>query len=209
MNKSLCILEIIGLIILIIIPPALRIFVPKEKENEEEEIKLVVKALNCDGKEFITRTSYENDKVKMIVMKKVIEDTTETNPDENTNSNEGNNTENSGENNPPEEENNTDTTRENTNPDENITPPTEGSETPDNPKEEPNDDDNQNKFEAIFTRLSEDSRIARSDLEDGIVLTVDFSISAASDLNVGDLIKPINDQKIYYEDLGLVCSIIE
>ncbi len=208
MNKNVCILEIIGLIILIIIPPALRIFVPKEKENEEEEVKLVIKALNCDGKDFITRTSYENDKVKMIVMKKNATSTTETNPSENTNTGEENTQDNSDENQTPEEgDTNTDNSTDNSNTEGSTTTP--GEENTTNPEEKDPNANDQNGFEAVFTRLSEDSRVARNDLNDGVVLTLDFSITSASDLNVGDLVKPINDQKIYYEDLGLICSIIE
>ncbi len=193
MNKFLCGFGIFILVILILLPPTLRIFVPKEEEVEEEKEELIVRALSCNGDNYIARTSYENDNVQMILIKKNIISTDK------------------------EEENNEEVPSEN--PEENQEVPNENTET--TPEETPNEENqpeedtnpdtssNLENFEAMFTRLSDDSRVARDDMDDGIVLTIDFSISDNSRLDIGDLTKPIDDQKSYYEDLGLVCSIIE
>ena len=173
MKNFLCYIGIVILVILIILPPALRIFLPEEKEKEKIEPKLVIKSLNCTGVNYVTGTSYENDEVKMIVLKKIISSDDE-NQDENT----------------------------------------DNQETQDETKEEdsynnPDSSERKTEFEAVFTRLSEDSRITKSNLNDGIALKIDFSISNNLDLDIKDLTKPINDQLIYYENLGLTCSIMQ
>ena len=190
MKKLLCGLGIFFLTILILLPPALRIFVPEKTETEKPKEKLVIKALSCDGDKYIARTSYENDNVKMILIKKniALTEKDEENKEEVPSEDQG--------------ENQTETRdNEETTPDET---PTE-----DTNQTNPETSTDLEEFEAVFTRLSEDSRVARSDMDDGISLTIDFSVPANSDLNIGNITKPIDEQKVYYENLGLTCSIIE
>ena len=40
-------------------------------------------------------------------------------------------------------------------------------------------------------------------------IKIDYTVSDYSGLEIEDLNKPINDQFTYYEDNGLVCSILE
>ncbi len=200
MNKFLCGLGIFFLIVLIALPPTLRIFVPKVDEEEEKNEKLIIKSLSCDGKEFLTRTRYENDEVKSIVIKRNNLDTmgesetpspdVDTNPD----NQEGTN------------ENETDTTETDTTTNQNGET---NKETPDTPEETNPDVKDESEFEPIFTTLSEDSRVASSEVEDGVVITIDFSITDIDNAALENLIKPINDQQSFYEEHGLICSVIE
>ena len=188
MKKFLCFLGIFSLIVLIALPPTLRILVPKVDEEEEKKDELVIQALSCDGDNYIARTRYENGIVKMVLIKKNIAN----------NSEEGDNQT------PLETPSDNEESQDGTdNLDDDV------QENPDTNPTEPGTLPNLAKFEETFTRLSEDSRIAKDEMEDGISLTIDFSIYNSSDLNVDELTKPINDQKIYYEDLGLTCGIIE
>ena len=180
MKKVLCCLGIILLIFLIALPPVLRIVLPA-KEEVKEEVKLISKTLSCDSKVFLSRTSYENDVVKTIVIKKTF---TNTNLDDDTN---------------------TDTEADN----ENETD-TDIEETP--PAIVPDADiiDFENTDLAkIFEEVKKDSRVVIEEVEDGEIIKIDFTVSDYSGLEVEDLNKTINDQFKYYEDNGLVCSILE
>ena len=192
MKKFLCFLGILGLIVLIAIPPTLRILVPKDNKEEEKKEELIIKALSCDSNTYVARTRYENDVIKMILIKK------------NAISNEENNEDNSTETPSLEnQEENLETQDESE--DQDNESQEEGETNPPNPEVSSDIE----KFEQLFTRLSEDSRVVKNEMEDGVSLTIDFSIYDNLDLNIENITKPINDQKIYYEDLGLVCSIIE
>lgn len=77
MKKVLCYFGILVLFSLAIMPPVLRIALPKEKEEEKTET-IVSKILSCENKELLIKQSYENDKTKMIIMKKYLLDENET-----------------------------------------------------------------------------------------------------------------------------------
>lgn len=179
MKKSLCIAGIVLLIFLIILPPFLRIALPAKDEEKKEE-KIVRQTLSCDSNNYLSRTSYENGIVKMIIIKKVNE-TTQTETDEEIK--------------PPENSN------------EGVTPETpKDKETEETPKEE---EEEETELAKLFKTLKKDSRVITKEVEDGEVITIDFSASEYSGLEVESLNKPINDQLAYYENNGLVCSVIE
>ena len=69
MKKLLCYLGILFLLSLILFPPALRIFLPDKIEKENEKV-IENKSLYCSSDNFITNTTYEGDKINMIIMKK-------------------------------------------------------------------------------------------------------------------------------------------
>ena len=69
MKNILCYLGIIILLGLILLPPILRIVLPdKEKIEIVEKIEYI--NLSCNNDEYLTNTSYTNDKINMIIIKK-------------------------------------------------------------------------------------------------------------------------------------------
>ena len=181
MKKVLCWLGIVLLIFLIAIPPVLRIVLPA-KEEEQEEVKLIRKTLSCNSKVFLSATSYENDVVKMIVIKKTFTNTnleTDTTGDTETDTEDNPDTETS------------DETKPETTPDTETT------------------DFENTDLAKIFEEVKKDSRVVINEVDDGEVITIDYTVSDYSGLEIEDLNQPINDQFTYYEDNGLVCSILE
>lgn len=69
MKKILCYLGILFLLFLLVLPPALRIFLKDKEDPVEEDITKAT--LVCQNDTFVTNTNYENDEVKMIVIKKI------------------------------------------------------------------------------------------------------------------------------------------
>lgn len=69
MKKILCFLGIIGLLVLTFLPPVLRV-VMKDKKTEEV-VKKESGILFCSNLEYVINTSYQNDKIQMIVIKKI------------------------------------------------------------------------------------------------------------------------------------------
>ena len=177
MKKVLCWLGIVLLIFLIALPPVLRIVLPAKVE-EEEEVKLIRKTLSCNSKVFLSATSYENDVVKMIVIKKSF-----TNPNLDTDTNTATET-----------DTETDTEEE-------VKPETE-------PDTDIKDYENTD-LAKLFEEAKKDSRVVIEEVEDGEIIKIDYTVSDYSGLEIEDLNKPINDQFTYYEDNGLVCSILE
>lgn len=68
MKKILCYLGILVLLFLLLLPPALRMFL-KDKENVIEE-EVVENILVCKNDEFITTTRYEGVDIKKIAIKR-------------------------------------------------------------------------------------------------------------------------------------------
>ena len=66
----MCYLGILVLFSLAILPPALRMFLPDKGEEKKEEIP-ERSVLYCSSNKFITNTSYENNKIQMILLKKI------------------------------------------------------------------------------------------------------------------------------------------
>ena len=66
MKKLLCFLGIILLLFLAVLPPVLRIVLPDMGEEENEVVHENV-ILNCSNESYIANTSYQNEKVMMIV----------------------------------------------------------------------------------------------------------------------------------------------
>lgn len=84
MKKVLCYLGILFFLFLTVLPPVLRTMLPEYGEEKEEEVVIVTTVLSCTSDDFIVNTSYENDKIRMIVMKKMKEvENTEENNDNN------------------------------------------------------------------------------------------------------------------------------
>ncbi len=70
MKKLLCYLGILGLVFLLFLPPALRIFMNDQDEKDEEIIKSAI--LMCQNNGYVTSTYYENNKINMIILRKVL-----------------------------------------------------------------------------------------------------------------------------------------
>ena len=73
MKNLLCYLGIFVLLFLILFPPMLKIFLPDKSKIETKEEAYVRRNLSCSGKEFASNTSYDNDKVVMIILKKFMQ----------------------------------------------------------------------------------------------------------------------------------------
>ena len=82
MKKIFCFLGIIVLLGLAFLPPILRFVLP-ERNEEEEEINHETVILTCSSDRYITNTSYEDARIKMIVLKQLKKDLNTSNEDEN------------------------------------------------------------------------------------------------------------------------------
>ena len=159
--------------------------------------KIIIKTLSCDGKLFLTRTRYENDVVKSIIIKRNNVENTEGegNPSPDVDTNTDNQEETS--------ETETDTTETDTTTDPN------GETNQDTSEETSPETKDESEFEPIFTALSEDSRVALNEVEDGVVITIDFAVTNIDNVVIDNLNKPSTDQQTYYEEHGMTCSVIE
>ena len=70
MKKILCFLGIILLLFLAALPPILRIILPDKMEEEKEIVHENV-VLNCSNESYIANTSYQDEKVMMIIFKQL------------------------------------------------------------------------------------------------------------------------------------------
>ncbi|MBQ8472309.1 MAG: hypothetical protein IJ501_02270 [Bacilli bacterium] len=150
MKKLLCYLGILVLFILAFLPPALRIFLPDKGEEKKDEEVIERSVLSCSSDTFITNTSYENNKIQMILVKKL------------------NQVDESG-----------------------------------NPIEE----DLTSALNLTFTDLKDEGDIVYTETDDGEVIQIDFSVTTHDYLSIKNLTKGILDQKTYYEQQGLTCTI--
>ena len=157
MKKLLCYLGIILLFGLVLFPPILRIVLPEKNEENKSEV-VERKILSCSNKEYITSTSYDNQNINMIIIKKL------------------------NQNDEVETENNTEEIDESNN--------TTGKE-----------------FIDIFESLKYKSTVVYNVLEDGEVLSIDFTLSDNKELNLTSLTKEIEEQKEFYENQNLSCII--
>lgn len=81
MKKILCFLGIILLLFLAVLPPILRIILPDKMEEEKEIVHENV-VLNCSNESYIANTSYQNEKVMMIIFKQLYPTDSNTNDDQ-------------------------------------------------------------------------------------------------------------------------------
>ena len=81
MKKLLCFLGIILLLFLAVLPPVLRIVLPDMGEEENEVVHENV-ILNCSNESYIANTSYQDEKVMMIVFKQLRTTDSNTNNDQ-------------------------------------------------------------------------------------------------------------------------------
>lgn len=81
MKKILCFLGIILLLFLAVLPPVLRIVLPDMGEEENEVVHENV-ILNCSNESYIANTSYQDEKVMMIVFKQLRTTDSNTNDDQ-------------------------------------------------------------------------------------------------------------------------------
>ena len=81
MKKLLCFLGIILLLFLAVLPPVLRIVLPDMGEEENEVVHENV-ILNCSNESYIANTSYQNEKVMMIIFKQLYPTDSNTNDDQ-------------------------------------------------------------------------------------------------------------------------------
>ena len=81
MKKILCFLGIILLLFLAALQPILRIILPDKMEEEKEIVHENV-VLNCSNESYIANTSYQNEKVMMIIFKQLYPTDSNTNDDQ-------------------------------------------------------------------------------------------------------------------------------
>lgn len=81
MKKILCFLGIILLLFLAALPPILRIILPDMGEEENEVVHENV-VLNCSNESYIANTSYQDEKVMMIIFKQLYPTDSNTNDDQ-------------------------------------------------------------------------------------------------------------------------------
>ena len=162
MKKLLCYLGIFVLLGLALMPPILRITLPKEKEEEKVQV-ITSKLLSCQNDELIIKESYENDNVKMLVMKKLLLEVDEDN---------------------------------------------ENSEDDKNTEENKSFEYTKSKeLISLFDSIKDNGNIIYNKLEDGEVISIDFSLSDHKDLNINTLTQSIESQKVLYENQNLSCDI--
>ena len=158
MKKLLCYLGIIILLALILFPPMLRILLP-DQEEVKEDVKIERIVLSCSNDEYITNTSYDNDKVNMIIIKKIdkmIED------DE------------------IEDEDTLDEAQESLTGDELV---------------------------KIFEELKDKSDVLYNKVDDGEVISIDYTLSEHPNLEITELINTPELQQEFYEEQNLACVI--
>ena len=73
MKKILCYFGVIVLFTLAILPPVLRVALPDKLIEKGDEVEEKSFLLACSSSSFATNTRYENKKITMIVLKKIIE----------------------------------------------------------------------------------------------------------------------------------------
>lgn len=147
MKKLLCYLGILVLFILAFLPPALRIFLPDKGEEKKDEEVIERSVLSCSSDTFITNTSYENNKIQMILVKKL------------------------------------------------------------NQVDNPESIDDTSELGLSFEDLKKQGDIVYTETDDGEVIQIDFSVTTHDYLSIKNLTKGILDQKTYYEQQGLTCTI--
>ena len=149
MKNILCYLGIILLIALILFPPILRITLP-----DREKIKQVVTEeriiLFCSNSEYIANTSYNNQNIEMIAIKKVISE---------------------------------------------------------NKEENREDSITGDKFVKVYDSLREKGDVVLETTDDGEILKIDFSVSDNKGLNLVDLTKNVDEQRIFYEEQNFSCIV--
>lgn len=138
MKKILCYLGIIFLFILTFLPPLLR-FTLKDKDLKEEDEIIKNISLVCSSPYYVTNTNYQDNKINMLVIKKMKVERDRIELDD------------------------------------------------------------------IFTSLVKSNNAIYKELEDGEVISLDFSIYTHEKLNIDSLTKDVLSQKEYYEQLGLTC----
>lgn len=70
-----------------------------------------------------------------------------------------------------------------------------------------NQTENESELSLAFDDLKTKGDITYKQLEDGEVIGIDFSVSNHEKLNLASFTKPIDEQKIYYENQELSCTI--
>ena len=147
MKKILCYLGILFLFVLAFLPPALRVFLPDKGENKKQEEIIERLVLACSSDTFITNTSYENNKIQMILVKKI------------------------------------------------------------NQVDESGNTEDISELGLSFADLKKQGDIVYTETDDGEVIQIDFSVSTHDKLNLENFTRGIDEQKNYYEQQGLTCTI--
>ena len=145
MKKLFCYLGILLIIGLVLMPPALRIFLP-DKVQEEKIVEVERYLLYCVNDEFIAINTYEGENVNLVNLKKMNQET---------------------------------------------------------------DYEYQTGEELLelFDSIKDKGDTLYNILEDGELVTIDFSVSSHPNLDIGNLINNSTIQKEYYESQGLTCEI--
>lgn len=167
MKNVLCWFGIIIILALVVFPPVLRLTLPKKTETEKI-IETRNYVLACTNPRFIINTSYEDDVVKMIVMKKIY---TEQEKDKRKKI------------------------------DENIENLDEQLLDPDTTTVKYQD------IIKIFENIKDKTSITYNVLDDGEVITIDFSVNDHKNLPLEKLNQNMEKQQKYYERLDFSCVI--
>ena len=194
MNKPLCYLGIFIILFFILMPPILRIVLPSKESLSTITVEKRL-LLACQSTNYFTTTNYVDEKVTMVMIKKNIplkeksESEIETINDET----ENNSSIDEGQNEINNELIDGDTT-----------------ETSENSEFEKSLNTTSDDFNQIFSDLASNAITVHTVMEDGEVIKIDFANLESSELIGGDYIsKTLNQQKEFYESMGLSCSIRE
>ena len=181
MKKLLCYLGVLLLLGLAVLPPALRMFLPESKENEEEQILNESVLLFCKNDKYEVSTTYETNKINMIAFKKY-KDMNEIESDD--------------------ELINQDDINDDLENDEN--------ELEDKSENNENIQDNiveETELDKIFNYLKNSENIIYNNLSDSEAVGLDFNSNNYENLDLTNLKKNYEEQKTYYETKGLTCTI--
>ena len=70
-----------------------------------------------------------------------------------------------------------------------------------------NADNNSNEFDEYFDSFRNGGDVLYKEVDDGEILTIDFSVTEHSNLDLSKINNPLETQKNIYEELGLICTI--
>ena len=190
-KKILCYFGIIFLFVMAFFPIILRFALPDKIEEKKTQASTKQLLLSCRSDKYMIVTNYIGDKIDRIMIKKfkVVEDEVPIN----------------------ESEIGTDlATSDNTNVETEIDTTNDiEQENNSNVVAKDNESSNTKVLDSYFNDLTGMNDVLYSQVEDGEILTIDYSVSTHPDMKIDKLLNPIDSQKLIYAEYGLTCEIRE
>ena len=190
-KKILCYFGIIFLFVMAFFPIILRFALPDKMEEKKTQTSTKQLLLSCRSDKYMIVTNYIGDKIDRIMIKKfkVVADEVPIN----------------------ESEIGTDLAiSDNTNVETEIDTTNDiEQENNSNVVTKDNESSNTKVLDNYFNDLMGMNDVLYSQVEDGEILTVDYSVSTHPDMKIDKLLNPIDSQKLIYAEYGLTCEIRE